>query len=245
MRNENALVTGASRGIGQAVALALAESGAYVTGTATTREGARRIDDFLEKKGLRGMGEALQLQDASSVSELLARLAERERMPTILVNNAGVTRDNLLMRMKDEEWDEVLSTNLSGVFRLTRGCLRGMLKARRGRVINLSSVIAFTGNPGQTNYASTKAGLIGFTRALAQEVGARGITVNCVAPGFIETDMTHALPDERRDELRNRIPLRRLGSAADVAAAVLYLAGDGGEYITGETLHVNGGMFMG
>ena len=245
MQGENALVTGASRGIGRAIALALAENGAQVTGTATTQEGAQQIGSLLSGAGRQGTGEILQLQDPASVDALLARLAEQERMPTILVNNAGITRDNLLLRMKDEEWDDVLSTNLRGVFQLTRGCLRGMLKARHGRIINLSSVVAFTGNPGQANYASTKAGLIGLTRALAQEVGARGITVNCVAPGFIETDMTRALSDEQQGELRQRIPLQRLGTAEDVAAAVLYLAGDGGGYITGETLHVNGGMFMG
>ena len=245
MQDENALVTGASRGIGRAIALALAENGAHVTGTATTQEGAQQVGTLLNEAGFQGAGEPLQLQDPESVSALLARLAEQDRMPTILVNNAGITRDNILIRMKDEEWDDVLSTNLRGVFQLTRGCLRGMLKARRGRIINLSSVVAFTGNPGQANYASTKAGLIGFTRALAQEVGLRGITVNCVAPGFIETDMTRALSDEQQGELRQRIPLQRLGTAEDVAAAVLYLAGDGGGYITGETLHVNGGMFMG
>ena len=245
MQNEYALVTGASRGIGQAIAMALAGSGAYVTGTATSEEGAQKISACLDAAGLQGAGETLQLQDSASVQALLGRLGEQGRLPTILVNNAGITRDNILMRMKDEEWDDVFATNLKGVFQLTRGCLRGMLKARRGRIINLSSVVAFIGNPGQANYASTKAGLIGFTRALAQEVGARGITVNCVAPGFIETDMTRALSDEQRDLLRQRIPLQRLGTAEDVAATVLYLAGDGGSYITGETLHVNGGMFMG
>ena len=245
MQGENALVTGASRGIGRAIALALAENGAYVTGTATTQEGAQQVGTHLNEAGLQGAGETLQLQDPESVSALLARLSEQGRMPTILVNNAGITRDNLLLRMKDEEWDDVLSTNLRGAFQLTRGCLRGMLKARHGRIISLSSVVAFIGNPGQANYASTKAGLIGFTRALAQEVGMRGITANCVAPGFIETDMTRALSDEQQGELRQRIPLQRLGTAEDVAAAVLYLAGEGGGYITGETLHVNGGMFMG
>ena len=245
MQGENALVTGASRGIGQAIALALAENGAHVTGTATTKEGAQKIDSLLGEIGPQGSGEALQLQDPASVDALLTRLDEQDRMPTILVNNAGITRDNILIRMKDEEWDDVLGTNLRGVFQLTRGCLRSMLKARRGRIISLSSVVAFIGNPGQANYASTKAGLVGFTRALAQEVGGRGITVNCVAPGFIETDMTRGLSNEQQDELRQRIPLQRLGTAEDVAAAVLYLAGEGGGYITGETLHVNGGMFMG
>ena len=245
MTAENALVTGASRGIGRAIALTLAQNGAFVTGTATSQEGAQRVSDMLSEAGLQGAGEVLQLQDPESISALLERLAEQGRMPSILVNNAGITRDNLLIRMKDEEWDDVLATNLRGVFQLTRGCVRGMLKARHGRIINLSSVVAFIGNPGQANYASTKSGLVGFTRALAQEVGARGITANCIAPGFIETDMTGALSDEQRGELQQRIPLQRLGTVDDVAAAVLYLAGDGGGYITGETLHVNGGMFMG
>ncbi len=245
MQGENALVTGASRGIGRAVALALAKNGAYVTGTATAQEGAQQVGALLSEAGLQGNGEILQSQDPASIDALLARLAEQDRMPTILVNNAGIARDNILVRMKDEEWDDVLATNLRGVFQLTRGCLRGMLKARRGRIINLSSVVAFIGNPGQANYASTKAGLIGFTRALAQEVGVRGITVNCIAPGFIETDMTRTLSDEQQDGLRQRIPLQRLGTVDDIAAAVLYLAGEGGGYITGETLHVNGGMFMG
>lgn len=245
MQGENALVTGASRGIGRAIALALARNGAHVAGTATTEEGARQVGALLGEVGSQGIGEILQLQNPASVDALLARLAEQDRMPTILVNNAGMTRDNILIRMKDEEWDDVLNTNLRGVFQLTRGCLRSMLKARRGRIISLSSVVAFTGNPGQANYASTKAGLVGFTRALAQEVGARGITANCVAPGFIETDMTRGLSEEQQGELQRRIPLQRLGTVEDVAAAVLYLAGDGGGYITGETLHVNGGMFMG
>ncbi len=245
MQGEQALVTGASRGIGQAIARALAENGAQVTGTATTEEGAQQVQSFLDEIGSGGSGETLQLQDPASIRALLERLGEQGRMPGILINNAGITRDNLLIRMKDEEWDEVLATNLRGVFQLTRGCVRSMLKARRGRIINLSSVVGFTGNPGQANYASTKAGLVGFTRALAQEVGARGITVNCVAPGFIETDMTRGLSEEQQGELHKRIPLQRLGTAGDVAAAVLYLAGAGGDYVTGETLHVNGGMFMG
>ena len=245
MQNETALVTGASRGIGRAIALALAQEGAYVVGTATREEGARQIGAFLKEAEAQGVGKVLQLRDADSVSALLTDLAEQKRMPNILVNNAGIARDNILVRMKDEEWDEVMATNLKGVFQITRGCLRSMLKARRGRIVNISSVVAFTGNPGQTNYASTKAGLIGFTRALAREVGARGITVNCVAPGFIETDMTQALSGEQRDELQRQIPLQRLGDVSDVARAVLYLAGEGGGYVTGETLHVNGGMFMG
>ena len=244
MRDERALVTGASRGIGRAIAIALAREGAIVSGTATTEEGARSIAEMLEGEGAEGFGEVLQLQDSASVAALLERLEEAERLPAILINNAGIARDNLMMRMKDEEWDAVFAANLTGAFQLTRGCLRSMLRARSGRIINLSSVVGFTGNPGQANYASTKAGLVGFTRSLAQEVGSRGITVNCVAPGFIETDMTEALGD-RRDELLRNIPLQRIGAPEDVAAAVLYLAGEGGSYITGETLHVNGGMYMG
>ena len=242
MENEIALVTGASRGIGRAVAAALAEAGAQVVGTATTDEGARSLAAAL---GGRVEGAVLDLRDPESTDALLADLAGRELTPSILVNNAGLARDNLLLRMKDAEWDEVLAANLAGVFRLTRGCLKGMLRARAGRVISLSSVVAFTGNPGQANYAAAKAGLVGFTRALALEVGSRGITVNCVAPGFIDTDMTRAIAEEHRAQLLQRIPLGRLGAAEEVAAAVRFLAGPEGAYITGQTLHVNGGMFMG
>ena len=242
MENEIALVTGASRGIGRAVAAALAEAGAQVVGTATTDEGARALAAAL---GGRVEGTVLDLRDPESTDALLAHLAGRELTPSILVNNAGLARDNLLLRMKDAEWDEVLAANLAGVFRLTRGCLKGMLRARAGRVISLSSVVAFTGNPGQANYAAAKAGLVGFTRALALEVGSRGITVNCVAPGFIDTDMTRGIAEERRAQLLQRIPLGRLGAAEEVAAAVRFLAGPEGAYITGQTLHVNGGMFMG
>ena len=242
MEHETALVTGASRGIGRAVAASLAEAGARVVGTATAAEGARALEAAL---GGRVSGAVLDVRDPASIDALLADLAARKLAPSILVNNAGLARDNLLLRMKDAEWDEVFAANLAGVFRLTRGCLKGMLRARAGRVISLSSVVAFTGNPGQANYAATKAGLVGFTRALALEVGARGITVNCVAPGFIDTDMTRAIAEEHRAGLLARIPLGRLGTAAEVAAAVRFLAGPEGAYITGQTLHVNGGMFMG
>ena len=242
MEHETALVTGASRGIGRAVAEELAAAGARVVGTATTAAGARALEEAL---GGRAAGAALDLREPASVDALLAELAERKLAPSILVNNAGLARDNLLLRMKDAEWDEVFAANLAGVFRLTRGCLKGMLRARAGRVISLSSVVAFTGNPGQANYAAAKAGLIGFTRALALEVGSRGITVNCVAPGFIDTDMTRGIAEERRAQLLQRIPLGRLGAPAEVAAAVRFLAGPEGAYITGQTLHVNGGMFMG
>ena len=242
MENEIALVTGASRGIGRAVAAALAEAGARVVGTATADEGARALAEAL---GGRVEGAVLDLRDPASTDALLADLAGRGLTPSILVNNAGLARDNLLLRMKDAEWDEVLAANLAGVFRLTRGCLKGMLRARAGRVISLSSVVAFTGNPGQANYAAAKAGLVGFTRALALEVGSRGITVNCVAPGFIDTDMTRGIAEEHRAQLLRRIPLGRLGAVEEVAAAVRFLAGPEGAYITGQTLHVNGGMFMG
>ena len=242
MENEIALVTGASRGIGRAVAEELGAAGARVVGTATTAAGARALEEAL---GGRAAGAALDLREPASVDALLAELAERKLTPSILVNNAGLARDNLLLRMKDAEWDEVFAANLAGVFRLTRGCLKGMLRARAGRVISLSSVVAFTGNPGQANYAATKAGLVGFTRALALEVGSRGITVNCVAPGFIDTDMTRGIAEEHRAQLLQRIPLGRLGAPAEVAAAVRFLAGPEGAYVTGQTLHVNGGMFMG
>lgn len=224
MENEIALVTGASRGIGRATAEALVQAGATVVGTATSREGAAQLASDL---GDQVYGETLDLMDPESTTELLSRLAEQQRMPTILVNNAGIARDNLLLRMKDEDWDDVFSANLSGMFRLTRGCLKAMLRARAGRIINLSSVIAYTGNPGQANYAATKAGILGFTRSLAREVGSRGITVNCVAPGFIDTDMTRAIGEEQRKALLDQIPLGRLGTVEDVAAAVLYLAGPG------------------
>lgn len=242
MENEIALVTGASRGIGRATAEALVQAGATVVGTATSREGAAQLASDL---GDQVYGETLDLMDPESTTELLSRLAEQQRMPTILVNNAGIARDNLLLRMKDEDWDDVFSANLSGMFRLTRGCLKAMLRARAGRIINLSSVIAYTGNPGQANYAATKAGILGFTRSLAREVGSRGITVNCVAPGFIDTDMTRAIGEEQRKALLDQIPLGRLGTVEDVAAAVLYLAGPGGAYITGQTVHVNGGLYFG
>ncbi len=245
MENEHALVTGASRGIGKAIALALARQGACVTGTSTTEQGVEKLAATLQEVSPQASAELLHLQDSGSVDALLERLGEQQRLPTILVNNAGITRDNLLLRMKDAEWDEVYATNLRGTFQLTQGCLRHMLKARHGRIINLTSVVAFMGNPGQSNYAATKAGLVGFTRSLAREVGARGITVNCIAPGFIDTDMTEALSDEQRDELLKNVPLQRFGQTEDVAMAAVFLAGEGGGYITGETLHINGGMFMG
>ncbi|HET7755811.1 MAG TPA: 3-oxoacyl-ACP reductase FabG [Steroidobacteraceae bacterium] len=244
LENDVALVTGASRGIGQAIALALARAGARVIGTATTAEGAAKLTAGLASHGYNGRGAQLDVRNAASIEALTAALAAGGEQPTILVNNAAITRDTLLLRMKDEDWERVIATNLTSVFRLTRACLRRMLKERRGRIVNLTSVVGLTGNPGQANYAAAKAGVLGFTKSLAQELAARGITVNAVAPGFIDTDMTRALSEEQRAALLGRIPLARLGSPADVAAAVLFLVSPQAGYITGETLHVNGGMYM-
>ena len=235
-----ALVTGASRGIGATIAERLAADGFRVAGTATTDEGARGIEDAL---GDAGIGVVLRLEDEASVTAAIDDVQSRCGAPAVLVNNAGITRDNLLVRMSPEQWGDVLAANLTGLYRLTRPLLRGMMRARWGRIINLSSVVARMGNAGQSNYAAAKAGIEGFTRALAQEVGARGITVNAVAPGFIDTDMTRALPDDARTALVERIALGRMGAAEDVAAAVSFLASDGAAYITGETLHVNGGLY--
>jgi 3-oxoacyl-[acyl-carrier protein] reductase len=239
-----ALVTGASRGIGASIAEALARQGAIVIGTATTEHGAQAIGETLRKLGLKGRGAVLEVGSEASVEALFADLSANEGAPAILVNNAGITRDNLLMRMKTEEWDAVVSTNLSSVYRLCKACLRGMTKARYGRIINISSVVGLSGNPGQTNYAAAKAGMIGFTKSLAREIASRNVTVNAIAPGFIESDMTRALDEAQVQSLRDRIPLARLGSAADVAAAVVFLASDAGSYVTGETLNVNGGLYM-
>ena len=235
-----ALVTGASRGIGAAIAERLAADGFRVAGTATTDEGARGIEDAL---GDAGIGVVLRLEDEASVTAAIDDVQSRCGAPAVLVNNAGITRDNLLVRMSPEQWGDVLAANLTGLYRLTRPLLRGMMRARWGRIINLSSVVARMGNAGQSNYAAAKAGIEGFTRALAQEVGARGITVNAVAPGFIDTDMTRALAEDARTALVERIALGRMGAAEDVAAAVSFLASDGAAYITGETLHVNGGLY--
>ncbi len=245
LSGETALVTGASRGIGAAIASALAGAGATVVGTATSAPGAEGISETLgESLGDRGRGIVLDIADDASVEAALADIQAREGHPTILVNNAGITRDNLLMRMKPGEWDEVIATNLSGVFRLCKACLRGMIKARKGRIVNIASVIGVMGNAGQSNYAAAKAGIIGFSKSLAREIGSRDITVNVVAPGFIDTDMTRALLDTQRDALLEQIPLARLGAGDDIAAAVLFLASPAAAYITGETLHVNGGMLM-
>ena len=238
-----ALVTGASRGIGQAIARALAASGMQVAGTATSDAGAERIAADIAEHGT-GIGLRLDVTDAAQVEAVVAEVTERLGTPLVLVNNAGITRDNLLMRMKPEEWDSILDTNLSAVYRMSRACLRGMMKARWGRIISVASVVGVTGNPGQTNYAAAKAGMIGFTKSLAQEIGSRGITVNVVAPGFIDTDMTRALDDAQREVLMGRIPLGRLGSPEDLGDAVAFLASERASYITGETLHVNGGMYM-
>ncbi|HQU16314.1 MAG: 3-oxoacyl-ACP reductase [Chromatiales bacterium 21-64-14] len=244
LEGEIALVTGASRGIGQAIALELARAGARVIGTATTEAGAAGIAAWLQTQGFAGEGRVLDAADPASIEALMGGLSSEMGGPTILVNNAGITRDNLLMRMKDAEWASVIDVNLGAVFRLSKACLRGMMKARKGRVINITSVVALTGNPGQANYAAAKAGIIGFTKSLAREVGSRGITINAVAPGFIDTDMTRALPEAQRDVLLERIPLQRLGTATEVAQAVAFLASPAAAYITGETLHVNGGMYM-
>lgn len=239
-----ALVTGASRGIGRAIAEMLGRQGLIVIGTATSQAGADAIDARLKEAGINGAGMVLNVTDSAAIEDVIKTITEKFGMPTVLVNNAGITRDNLLMRMKDEEWDEVIDTNLNAIYRVTKACLRGMTKARWGRVVNISSVVGSMGNAGQSNYAATKAGMDGFTRALAREIGSRAITVNSVAPGFIDTDMTRQLPQEQRDMLAKQIPLGRLGGAEEIAAAVAFLVSDGAAYITGETLHVNGGMYM-
>jgi 3-oxoacyl-[acyl-carrier protein] reductase len=239
-----ALVTGASRGIGQAIAVELGRQGAAVVGTSTTQTGADGIQQRLAAAGVKGSGLALDVNDAQQAETVIAAIQKQFGDIAILVNNAGVTRDNLLVRMKDEEWDDIMATDLKSVYRLSKLLLRSMMKARYGRIINITSVVGVTGNAGQTNYAAAKAGIIGFSKSLAREVGSRNITVNCIAPGFIDTDMTRALTGEQREALIGRIPLGRLGRSEDVAAAVAFLASAGGDYMTGCTLHVNGGMHM-
>jgi 3-oxoacyl-[acyl-carrier protein] reductase len=241
LQGQIALVTGASRGIGRAIAETLVAAGARVIGTATTEAGAAAITEWL---GANGRGAAVDVANAASVDALLADLEARGEMPRILINNAGITRDSLLLRMKPEDWDQVLATNLTSVFRLSRGCLKHMMKQRHGRIVSITSIVGSIGNAGQANYAAAKAGLIGFTKSLAREVASRNITVNAVAPGFIDTDMTRALDDTQRTTLAAGIPLGRLGEPADIAAAVLYLVAPSGNYLTGQTLQVNGGMYM-
>jgi len=244
LQNQIALVTGASRGIGAAIALELAKQGATVIGTATSASGAEGITQTLQQAGYAGVGMILDVNDLAQVEATLKNISEHYGDVTILVNNAGITRDTLLMRMKDEDWDAVLNTNLKSVFTMSQAVLRPMMKARAGRIISISSVVGHMGNAGQTNYAAAKAGMAGFTKSLAAEVGTRNITVNCVAPGFIDTDMTKELPEAIREELLKRIPLGRLGNVEDIAAAVAFLASPSASYISGETIHVNGAMYM-
>jgi len=244
LTDQLALVTGSSRGIGQAIAHALGQQGATVIGTATSEAGAQKISESLQAGGIKGTGLVLNVAEPESITECLKQVVAEYGPPDILVNNAGITRDNLLMMMKDEQWDEIINTNLNSIFRMCKAVIRPMMKKRNGRIINISSVVGATGNPGQTNYAATKAGLIGFSKSLAREIGSRNITVNTVAPGFIDTDMTRELSEEQKQNLVGQIPLGRLGSADEIASAVVFLASPGAAYITGETIHVNGGMYM-
>ncbi|MDH0748107.1 3-oxoacyl-ACP reductase FabG [Pseudomonas sp. GD03842] len=244
LQGKVALVTGASRGIGRAIALELGRNGATVVGTATSEAGAEKITAYFKENGVEGFGLALDVGNDESVSAVLAQITERVGAPLILVNNAGITRDNLMMRMKDDEWHDVINTNLTSLYRLTKGVLRGMTKARWGRIISIGSVVGAMGNAGQVNYAAAKAGLEGFSRALAREVGSRAVTVNSVTPGFIDTDMTRELPEAQRDSLTAQIPLGRLGQAEEIAHVVAFLASEGAGYVTGATIPVNGGMYM-
>lgn len=244
LSGEIALVTGASRGIGAAIALELGRCGATVIGTATSDNGAESISKLLKDNGINGRGIVLDVTNQVAIDQALTDIEKAVGAPTILVNNAGITRDNLLMRMKDEEWDAIMDTNLKSLYRMAKACMRPMMKARKGRIINISSVVGATGNAGQTNYAAAKAGVIGFTRALARELGGRNVTVNAVAPGFIDTDMTRALAEEQRKALLAQIPLGRLGKPEEIAQAVAFLASPDADYITGTTIHVNGGMYM-
>lgn len=244
LQGKVALVTGATRGIGQAIALELGRQGAIVIGTATSPAGAERIADYLKEHGIQGAGLVLDVASDESVAHTLEHIQQHLGQPTILINNAGITRDNLMLRMKDSEWSEVINTNLTSIYRLSKALLKGMTKARWGRIINISSVVGSMGNAGQANYAAAKAGVEGFSRALAREVGSRNITVNAVAPGFIDTDMTRELPEAQREALLTQIPLGRLGQAEEIAHVVAFLAGEGGAYVTGATIPVNGGMYM-
>ena len=244
LQDRVALVTGASRGIGKAIALMLAQKGAYVVGTATTAEGALSITALMQQENLTGEGVVLDVTEKDQIEALMTTLSLQNKLPAILVNNAGITCDNLLLRMDDEEWYRVIETNLNAVFRLSRACIKPMFRARWGRIISIGSVVGASGNAGQANYTAAKAGVAGFSKSLAQEMGSRGITVNVVAPGFIDTDMTAALPDMVKTEMLKRIPMKRLGKVEDIAAVVAFLASDAANYITGETIHVNGWMYM-
>lgn len=244
LTDQIALVTGASRGIGQAIANGLGQAGATVIGTATSDGGAEKISEYLKDNGVKGQGLKLDVSDANSIIECLAVVTKEYGAPDILVNNAGITKDNLLMMMKDDQWEDIINTNLTSIYRMSKAVLRGMMKKRNGRIISISSVVGASGNLGQTNYAAAKAGLVGFSKSLAREIGSRNITVNAVAPGFIDTDMTRELSDEQKSALLEQIPLKRLGQAEEIAAAVVFLASPGAAYISGETIHVNGGMYM-
>jgi 3-oxoacyl-[acyl-carrier protein] reductase len=244
LQDKVALVTGASRGIGKAIALTLGKKGAYVIGTATTEQGALAITAALHQENVQGEGVMLDVTQSENIEDLMTRLSSQEKLPSILVNNAGITADNLLLRMDDEEWYKVIETNLNAIFRLSKACIKPMFRARWGRIISIGSVVGASGNSGQSNYTAAKAGVVGFSKSLAQEMGSRGITVNVVAPGFIDTDMTAGLPDMVKDEMMKRIPMKRLGKAEDIAETVAFLASDAANYITGETIHVNGGMYM-
>lgn len=244
LQSKTALVTGASRGIGQGIALALGHAGAEIFATATTQSGADAINQYLQEANIKGHGEVLNVTDEASMSAFFDVIKKQQKTINILVNNAAVTQDNLFLRMKEEEWDKVIDTNLNAIFRMTKACLRDMLKARWGRIINIGSVVGSTGNPGQANYAAAKAGAIALGKSLAIEVGSRNITINNVAPGFIATDMTNVLNEEQRRAIFSKIPMERMGTIEDIAAAVVFLASDAASYITGQTLHINGGMYM-
>ncbi len=244
LQNQIALITGTTRGIGKAIALKLGKDGAIVVGTATTDEGAESISNYLDEAGIKGKGIVLNVNDTDQIKNLFTEVRKEFGEVTILVNNAGITRDDLLVRMKDEKWDEVIGTNLKAIFRLSREVLRAMMMARSGRIINISSIVGSTGNVGQSNYAAAKAGILGLSKSLAREVGSRNITVNCVAPGFVDTDMTRALSEKQQQDLLQYVPLKRLGKSEDIASAVAFLASPSAGYITGATLHVNGGMYM-
>lgn len=244
LQGEVALVSGASRGIGRSIAELLGSAGATVVGTATSEKGAEAITAYLREAGIAGKGMVLNVADKASIDTVVKAVGDEFGGISILVNNAGITRDNLLMRMKDDEWDDIINTNLTSVYRMSKACLRGMTKAKKGRIISISSVVGASGNAGQTNYAAAKAGLVGFSKSLAREIGSRNVTVNVVAPGFIDTDMTRELSEDQRNNLLHGIPLGRLGQPAEIAGAVLFLASPLGAYVTGETIHVNGGMYM-